>query len=199
MIAIPILETGCIIITILSIRRIGGLFRDPWCGDQSVFFLMLAPGYWFAAGHLEYRNLVDVTYAVLASVFYGAVFSYFAMIVDPTARTVKAVVLITLVLSAFYGFSAVVITNTAIDKSAPSIFRAGVIEKIQAGSPSGHGGISYKLRLTPWGPVSGPSTVIVTKQQYDAARLGGIACPNLYVGGLGIRWYRIDACPVEPL
>lgn len=88
---------------------------------------------------------------------------------------------------ALYGYSSVICLNGILDKSAPSIYEAQVIEKrISSGRPT-----TYHLTLSPWGPRKKFGEVDVGSSVYQRYEAGDSAKVIVRNGKFGIPWFYI--------
>jgi hypothetical protein len=86
-----------------------------------------------------------------------------------------------------YAFGAVICLNGILGSSAPSTYKAKVIDK---GRPTGRH-MSYFLKLSPWGPREIDQEVDVRKSVYEKYKAGDDAVIVVLRGKLGIPWYFV--------
>jgi hypothetical protein len=88
------------------------------------------------------------------------------------------------------GMSASALThaNCLEDASPVTEYEATVLDK-RVGK--GRRGPTRSLRLGPWGPRPGPSTVHVTRDMYESAGFGETVRIQLRPGRLGFGWFRV--------
>ena len=86
-----------------------------------------------------------------------------------------------------YAFGAVISLNGILDSSAPSTYKARVVDK--GGSNGRH--MSYYLRLSPWEPEETDREVGVRKSVYEKYKAGDDAVVVVRNGKLGIPWYFV--------
>jgi hypothetical protein len=110
--------------------------------------------------------------------------------VDPSVRANARLTILIGFLCCGYGFGIVAAANGLFDRSAPVLYTPRVTGKyIRRGKST-----SYNLRLEPWGPVTGPTQVSVSRSLYGSTSAGDTVCASLREGALGFKWYRISAC-----
>lgn len=86
-----------------------------------------------------------------------------------------------------YAFGAVICLNGILDSSAPSTYKARVIDK---GRSTGRH-MSYFMKLSPWGPRKTDQEVDVRKSVYGKYKAGDDAVVVVLRGKLGIPWYFV--------
>jgi hypothetical protein len=99
----------------------------------------------------------------------------------------KATKAIIAIICMLYAFGAVICLNGILDSSAPTTYKARVIDK--GGSTGRH--MSYYLKLAPWGPRETDQEVGVRKSVYDKYKAGDDAVVVVRNGKLGIPWYFV--------
>jgi hypothetical protein len=153
-------------------------------------FAALAP-----MGVNAYRPLVRTLPAVELGLLAGAVLFAAAAVSLPQPKAIPLLILPILPLSLLYGFTNVVQVNWMLDRSPATMFTTAVTHK----SPAGRSELS--LNLQAWGAnpeqksLSARDRVSVTRETFDAVRVGGPVCVMQREGALGIAWYTAQACP----
>lgn len=90
-----------------------------------------------------------------------------------------------------YSWGGLVYLNAALDRSAPEVFRAQVLNRtIMANKP-----YAYDIFLTAWGPYGSGHIFDVGRGFHDRVRIGDTVCASLYRGRFGWRHFHISACP----
>jgi hypothetical protein len=133
---------------------------------------------------------------------------HFADVLGPGVPTAAAAVLMSwavdrrlarraAVLAAFslaaiaYAYGLVAEADVLLDRTQPAAFTAAVLDKrISHGKHT-----SYDVTLARWGDRKGDEQVDVGPAPYRRLQVGEPACIWLHPGRLGVRWFRVDACP----
>jgi hypothetical protein len=91
--------------------------------------------------------------------------------------------------SLIYGYTAVSLTNVALDRS-PGVVAYSVVERKIHFYKGG-----LQVRVSPWGPVREVKDLEVPHAIYKSLMEHGPVCIATRTGALGIPWYTAQACP----
>ena len=115
---------------------------------------------------------------------------------SPVATRVFFILFISLLLfGILYSYSAVAVADAVGDESIPTRFVVSVVGKHYTTGRSR----SFYLELEPWGPMSQPSSLGVSKTIYDKSSPGDQVCLELRPGRLNAAWYTQVSCSNAPL
>jgi hypothetical protein len=113
---------------------------------------------------------------------------------DPKSGKQRWLILATLLLAVAYGGGVTAMADALLDRSAPQVFQAEVLQKhISSGRST-----TWYLLLAPWGPQDHAADVSVSRSLYSSVQPGQIVCVHLYPGTLKIPWFQIAPCPNVP-
>lgn len=90
-----------------------------------------------------------------------------------------------------YGYGVFTALDEDLDHAMTQTFHATVQARHYT---SRHGGGTYTLRLSSWGPFPEPRDVSVARNAYHQLAIGQTACIALHPGLLGARWFSIARC-----
>ena len=104
----------------------------------------------------------------------------------------KPIVFVFLALAVLaFAWGGVMEMNVLADRSRPQVFETQVLSKsISRGKHT-----SYDFDLAPWGDRRTAEDIDVGRALYDRTDQGSKVCAYLFRGAVGIRWFRIGACP----
>ena len=108
-------------------------------------------------------------------------------------RSVRTPIQLRLYMSLFrllLGYGAATQADVRFDPSPGEAYRATVMDLRESHGRS----TSYKVQLSPWGPLPGASWQDVPGSIYSAISAGDSLCPRLHPGALHERWFTIDLC-----
>jgi hypothetical protein len=97
-------------------------------------------------------------------------------------------VLFIAVITFAYGFAAVLAVNCDFDEGPAQRLTAKVLDKRISGGKS----TTYYLTLSPWGKLSAPEEVSVSRNEYERATLNQTVYPYLLPGKLKIPWFVVS-------
>ena len=94
------------------------------------------------------------------------------------------------VLGGIYGATAAALADVRFDASPGAVFATEVRGSHISNGKSTH----YYLDLAPWGPGRTTSSVVVSRDAFEAARVGDPMCVTLHPGALGDPWVTFAGC-----
>ena len=162
----------------------GGRGLNPFIGVAAILLLLMAFG----------LHLVDARppwiAAFVVSAGLGAATWAAAQSSSGLASPIQALLTVALI-GGVYGYAAFILADVRFDPSPAKAYQAAIAGKYTSISRSS---TYYHLSLSPWGPVSAPSSVTVAKVTYDALQTGDSICPSLHPGAMGAGWYTVGLC-----
>jgi hypothetical protein len=95
------------------------------------------------------------------------------------------------VYGAAYGYGAMIFADTRLDHADGQTFQSQVVRRYIGGGRS----MTYRVVLTPWGPVARQDDVTVSRALYHQTQEGQTLCVTLHPGLLRMPWRSVAACP----
>jgi hypothetical protein len=140
--------------------------------------------------HFVSLQSIGLVVALLTLAYIAAFYHSFFESPSPT-RTFFALLLFGIL----YSYTAVAVADAVGDESIPTRFVVSVVGKHYTTGRSR----SFYLELEPWGPMSQPSSLGVSKTIYDKSSPGDQVCLELRPGRLNAAWYTQVSCSNAPL
>ena len=185
-------------LAVIFVSRSGGRYRilarrkDPHPGLGA---LVLLPGLALAILAIDHVHLIDRKPALGAAAIGGLAFTFVLVIVDPTLRERRAMLVVLLLLMGAYAYGATVQTDALLDATPAKVIVVSVVGKWDF---YGRYVRNWYIQLAPWGPRREVSDVSVRRALYDFAKIGDTVCVHLRPGALWMPWYYVTPCLTQP-
>jgi len=179
---------------IALVAKSGGLYRlDRRRNDvrPNLASALYLPGFVLLMRAVQDVGVLDWQRPLVYGALIAVVLCWAALRADATVGEQRITAAVLFALACVYGWGAVVLTNSELDRASGSDYRVQVFDRhYSRGSRS----TSYYLRLAPWGPRRAPQDVSVPRGLYASAPPGSVVCIHQGPGALGIPWYVVRAC-----
>jgi hypothetical protein len=164
--------------------RIDEKKNDP---HPTVAYAYMFPGFALALRAVSDFNVIQSTHAAVLFALVAAALTFFAVAANRSLRQKKPMIALLLVLTAAYGYGAVVEADALLDSSAETVYATQLLSMhIDHGKHT-----SYHLELGSWGPKFEPNDIEVDADIYGALRPGFRIHLALRHGALGVPWFYI--------
>ncbi|BAU47474.1 hypothetical protein SVA_0895 [Sulfurifustis variabilis] len=170
-----------------SLYQIAGHKNDA---RASLALVFIGPGMVLGLRAILDIELLEWGPALAATVVAAAALTLVLAATDRQMRGRRWELLAMLFLSLFYAYGGVVEANALLDRSAPQVYEAKVVDKHKSSGKT----TQYYLRLTPWGPRATEEDVSVTRDLYESSSAGRTMCVVYRAGALEIPWFTVYPC-----
>lgn len=181
-------------IAIVLVARSPVLYRiDPRRGDPGISLALplVAPGFVLLVRGLRDVGVLDVPRAMILAAIVALLLAWAALMSDATLRARPWKALLWLAFGGAYGYGAVVLANSQLDRSPGEQYRVAVLARHVSRSSRS---TTYHLMLDRWGPRLHPADVSVARDVYEQAAPGALVCVHSGPGALTVPWYVVRLC-----
>jgi hypothetical protein len=181
-------------IAIWVVSRSSGLYRIyAWRSDPHVHLaaMFAIPSLGLALLAVTNVHVLDLAGVWIWAAIVAVALMAGAIKVQPELGTFSKVTLTLFVAGLSYGYGAIVLANSSLDRSPPHQYRA-LVTDMRVSDGRGH---TRHLRLAPWGAQRDSGEIAVPPALYNKVDTGDSVCVQAYDGALRIGWYVVNACP----
>ena len=162
-------------------------------GRPDLTIMIIAPGLLLMLRAMQDVQILDWQRLLPGAVLVSMILMGSVLWAVPPAREKRGMVLLTLLFLMAYGYGAVALADSMLDRSTGASYPTTVYGKYVTSGRNR----TPKLQLEPWGPRAARDDVRVPWDLYRSTSVGETVCVVLHPGAFAVRWYRIAKCQLK--